>query len=110
MTQNNLTPNPGEIWQLKTPDPNWVNGVVLAITNNGASFVAAQIVCTQLPDNYTGDNIEIHDSFATNVPVPFVVKLDNLKTLTTTHFEFKRGCLNDADWANVSNAYLNLTK
>lgn len=110
MTQNNLSPNPGEIWQLKLPQQDWWNGVVLAIADNGKAFVTAQIISTKLPADYVGVNIEIHDSFTTKVSEPFVVKLDNPQTLPADEFEFKRGHLNDEDWTTVSNAYLNLAK
>ena len=110
MSQINLSPNPGEIWHLKILPQEWSNGVVLAVTDDGKSFVTAQIISTELPASYVGANIEIHDSFTTNVPVPFVVNLDELQTLPADKFESKRGRLNDEDWTTVSNAYLNLSK
>ena len=105
MSDNVVTPDVGEIWSLYPPGEDWQNGLVIDVKENGKIFVTAKITNSELPANYEGVNIEIHDSFNTKVPVPFVIFLDSLKDLSTTYFDTKRGRLSKQDFDKVLDAY-----
>lgn len=105
MSENMINPKVGETWSLHLHHEDWYNGLVVAIKNNGEDFVTAKIICTELPVNYTGINIQIDDSFNTDIPSPFVVYLDSVKELPKKYFAKKRGQLSAKDLQRVLNSY-----
>ena len=94
-----IQPQVGEIWQLKMPFQGWYNGLVLEFLDETEKFVTAKIVTTELPPNYAGLNVEIHDIVHTHIPTPFVVYIDQAKNLTIDNFDCKRGQLSAEDSA-----------
>ena len=106
MTENNVTPKIGEIWELTNCNSNWLNVVVLDIADEGKSFIVARISTTDLPVNYSGLNVEIIDSFSTKVSSSFVIYIEKTKKVSNDIFSEKRGKLNNEDWKRVKNNYL----
>lgn len=105
MTEPNISPQVGEIWELTNCNFDWGNVVVLEIADKGKSFIAARISITDLSVNYSGLNVEIIDSFLTNVPSNFVIHIEKADKVSKDKFSKKRGTLNDADLQKVLNNY-----
>lgn len=106
MTESNIFPQVGEIWELTNCNFDWLNVVVLEIADEGKSFIAASISTTDLPVNYDGLNVEIIDSHSTKVGSSFVIYIEKADKVSKDKFSQKRGRLNDVDLEKVVNNYL----
>ena len=110
MIEKSFYPQIREIWHLYKPEESWRTCLIVESKNNGESFVTAKVIVTELPEDYNGINIEINDSFTTNVATPFTIFMDDLKEWKKEWFDVRRGQLSDEDWQKVLDIYSMLNK